>query len=497
MAATVDPASLLQRPAYIVGIKGSGTAALAELLTQLGVSVSGSDTEEEFFTDRMLRRAGIPVREGFAAENLPSEAETVIYSAAYDPNSHPELVAARRRGLPLLSYTEALGAFSAGLPSVAIAGVHGKTTTTALAATLLRETDLPGAALVGSSVPSLDDRAVYVGGNRFFLAETCEYKRHFLSFHPRVVVVTSVEPDHLDYYHGYDDIRDAFLELVERLPRRGTLVYCADDPGACDVAERAAARRDDLRVVGYGERAEGLYAVRGIEQGAGVLRFRVGDERSCAPAGGGTRAPVQVELTVPGRHNALNAAAALAAVELIADELGLAGRGAVRGRAPAAFKLFRGSARRSELVGEAAGVTVLDDYGHHPTAIRITLRGLREFYPGRRIVVDFMSHTYTRTAALLEQFAAALLEADAVLLHKIYASARERYTGSVTGLDLFERVSQQHRGPVRYTDEVLDALPICRTLLVPGDVFVTMGAGDNWKLGRAVFEELSHRRRTP
>ncbi len=516
MAATADPASLLQQPAYIVGIKGSGTAALAELLTQLGVSVSGSDTAEEFFTDAMLQRAGIPVREGFAEENLPAEAETVIYSAAYDPNTHPELLAARRRGLPLLSYTEALGAFSAGLPSIAIAGVHGKTTTTALAATLLRETGLPGAALVGSSVPSLGDRAVHVGGNRFFVAETCEYKRHFLSFHPRIVVITSVEPDHLDYYRDYEDIRDAFLELVARLPQRGILLYCADDPGARDVAERSGARRADLRIIGYGERAAGAYAVRSVEQDAGVLRFSVGIERSGSrvdDAGGrsagesaraleggaadeGEAASLQLRLSVPGRHNALNAAAALAAIELAAEEFGLAARGEVRDRAPAAFELFRGSARRSELVGEAGGITIIDDYGHHPTAIRTTIAGLRAFYPGRRIVVDFMSHTYTRTAALLDEFATALQEADAVLLHKIYASAREQYTGSVGGTDLFERVAEKHPGPVRYSDEVLDALPICRSLLEPGDVFVTMGAGDNWRLGRAVLEELSYKRST-
>ncbi len=513
MSKLVDPASLLCRSVYMVGIKGSGMAALADLLVRLGVQVSGSDTTEEFFTDAALGRLQIMVYEGFSADNLPSEAELVVYSAAYDPATHPELIAARARGLPLLSYTEALGMFSAGRPAAAIAGVHGKTSTAAIAATLLRELGLPGAALVGSVVPSLGGSAVHVGGDRFFIAETCEYKRNFLAYHPEVVVITNVEPDHLDYFRDYSDIRAAFIELTLRLPHGGTVVYCADDSGAAEVAVRAAAERPDLRVLAYGESARGAFAVREIAQAAGVLRFCIGELAGEAEGGELASVPAQApatepvfsrgaapsadtptgcfELRVPGRHNALNTAAALAAVQVLAEELGFEAAAAVRAGAPAALAGFRGTARRSELVGEAGGVSVLDDYAHHPTAIRATLAGLRAFYPGRRLIVDFMSHTYTRTAALLDEFAAAFGDADAVILHKIYASAREQFDGRVTGKDLYDRVASNHPGAVvHYTHEVLDALQFCLSILKPGDVFVTMGAGDNWRLGRTLLEEL-------
>ncbi len=486
-----DPSSLLERSIYMVGIKGSGMAALADMLTRLGTPVRGSDTDEQFFTDELLRRAGIPVTEGFTAENVPADAELVIYSAAYDPDTHPELTEARRRGLPLLTYTEALGVFSAGRPSAAIAGVHGKTSTAALAATLVRELGLPGSALVGSVVPSLEDSGVYVGGERFFIAETCEYKRHFLSFHPDVLVVTNVEPDHLDYFTDYADIRDAFVELGRRLPGDGVLVYCADDAGAVDVAGRIGAERPELRVLAYGESACGPYTVRDVAVSDGVLGFRIGDPAAPgAPAG--PSANERYELRVPGRHNALNTAAALAAVATLAERLGNEARAAVHAGAPGALRAFRGSARRSELVGEAGGVTVIDDYAHHPTAIRLTLAGLREFYPGRRLIVDFMSHTYTRTAALLEEFAGAFGEADVVILHRIYASARERFDGKISGKDLYHKVRAAHPGRVEYRREVLEAVPLVLSLLEPGDILVTMGAGDNWRLGRAVLQNLKN-----
>jgi UDP-N-acetylmuramate--alanine ligase len=472
---------------YFVGIKGTGMAALAELFLHRGAGISGSDTADHFYTDEILRELGIPFYEGFSPANVPPEARLVIYSAAYRPDTHPELLRARELGLPLMTYTEALGGLSGLFPSAGVAGVHGKTTTTAMAGTLVREAKLSGAVLVGSAAANFGGRSTYSGGTDFFIAETCEYRRHFLSFDPRWIVLTSVEADHLDYFKDYDDILSAFVEFGRKLHSRGTLIYCADDSGARDAARRIRAERTDIRLKPYGETAEGPYRVSDVAARPGATTFRLeGFER-------------EFEVRVPGRHTVLNAAAAVALVREIRDDLYPDAGGAVeKPRRDRDFEdalvrglsEFRGSKRRSEILGEARGVLFADDYAHHPTAIKTTLKGFKEFYPGRRIVVDFMSHTYSRTAALLTDFAESFEKADLVVLHKIYASARETYSGTVSGRDLFRETSARHPR-VEYFDEPADAAPFLRGELAPGDLFITLGAGDNFRLGKALFAEFN------
>lgn len=441
--------------------------ALAELLKHMGALPQGSDTHEVFYTDAILTELGIPFVEGFARENLPPACDLVVYSAAYDPAVHPELLAAAERGLPMLTYPEALGELSGRIPSVGIAGVHGKTTTTAMAGELIRHARLPGNVLVGSAAPGFGGRQVYTGGDRFLVAETCEYRRHFLSFTPRVVVLTGVEADHLDYYRDYADIRNAFLEYAERITNGGSLIYCADNAGACEVAAAVAAQRPDVRRIPYGHTADGGFRIHEVSYEAGKQVFRL--EGVAEP----------FELCVPGRHNQLNAAAALAAVDELTRAVGLPALSA--GMATAALAGFQGTKRRAELRGEYRGVLFMDDYGHHPTAISGTLDGLRDFFPGRRLVVDFMSHTFSRTEALLQDFANCFAAADVVILHKIYASAREKYDGTVDGETLFRAVSANHAA-VEYFEEPLEAVPYLRSTLQPGDLFVTLGAGDNWRI---------------
>jgi UDP-N-acetylmuramate--alanine ligase len=368
---------------------------------------------------------------------------------------------------------------------------------------VVQEAGLEGSVLVGSAVPSFGGRSTYVGGSRFFIAETCEYRRHFLSFHPDVLLVTSIEADHLDYYRDYEDVFDAFLTYGMQLPEAGVLVYCADDPGAASLAQRLGSQRPDLLLRPYGEQAGGAYRVRGARTERGRIRFLLGEEEGEEES--------EYALPVPGVHNALNAAAAVATLDALAERLGEGSdplnprderdsAGTARSstgtaRIPRellhrAFAGFRGTKRRSEVIGEASGVLFLDDYGHHPTAITKTLEALRAFYPGRRFIVDFMSHTYSRTAALLEEFAEAFGEADIVITHKIYASARESYSGSVTGERLAEAIARKHPR-VYHFPEVMDAWQFCLDTFRPGDLFLTLGAGNNWTLGKALFESLS------
>ncbi len=475
---------------------------LAEYLHGHGAHLFGSDVAEVFYTDAILKELGVPFAEGFAAENLRDDTDLVVYSAAYDPDTHPEIVAAAHRGLPIMEYTQALGAISARRDATGISGTHGKTTTTAMVGSILIAGSLPASILVASAVSIFGDRSVAIRGEKYLVAETCEYRRHFHRFHPDRIVITSIEPDHLDYFTGMEDVLDAFVAYIHRLSRGGVCIYCADDRGATEAVNRAAAERPDIRMVPYGFSMDGEYGITRLSSPdgpAGRNRFRIRGVEG------------DIELRVPGRHSVLNATAAAAvARELYRTEAD----SGVETSPPESFEpvdvdrtireglfAFTGCRRRSELVGTAGGVVVVDDYGHHPTEIRTTLAGYREFYPGRRMIVSFMSHTYTRTGALLGEFAESFSAADIVILHKIYASAREK-AGGVTGRDLLDRVrtaaSRDGRpDTVLYYDEPDDALEYCLDTCTDGDLFVTMGAGSNWTLGRALLDRLERRGRDP
>jgi UDP-N-acetylmuramate--alanine ligase len=472
------PASFKDYRVHLVGAKGTGVCALAELLVERGAIVSGSDVREPFYTDRILASLGVAMAP-FSSDNIGPDLDLVVYSAAYSRAAHPELVRADALGLPILSYPEALGAFSRARDSSGIAGVHGKTTTTALAGVIAAGMRIPATILAGSAVSSFGDRSTLHLGDSHFIAETCEYRRHFLNFSPRRIVLTSVESDHQDCFPSYEAIRDAFVDYVLCLPPSGALIYCEDDEGARDVLARASASRPDIRAIPYGFSAQGPYRIGSYEVGAERARFTL------------SLSDEPFSLRVPGRHTALDAAAALALCVTILEE----SEGPIKADdarldgARIALASFRGSRRRSEILGEANGVLFMDDYAHHPSAIRTTLAGLREFYPERRIVLDFMSHTYSRTKALFGEFAGAFSDADLLICHKIYASAREAVDAGVSGEGLCQAI-RQNGVEARYFHEVMDAFGYAKDSLRPGDLFLTMGAGDNWLLGKALYENF-------
>lgn len=472
------PDNLKNYRIYLVGIKGTGMAALAELLVARGAQITGSDVPDEFYTDSILRNLGIRPLTPFSRDNIPRDTQLVIHSSAYSRNEHPELVAAAQMKLPILEYTEALGHFSRTSKSTGIAGVHGKTTTTAMAGTILKALKFPCSVLAGSAVSAFNDRSTMINGSRYFIAETCEYRKHFLHFSPEKIVLTSIESDHQDFYPTYESIISAFMQYINSLPQFGELLYCADDPGACEAARMVFASRPDIVYTPYGEKASGTYRVscKGVH-----------NERQLFTLGGFSG---QFRLSIPGRHNILNAVAAISlAVSLLREE-GHEVTVHDIARIRSSLESFKGSRRRCEILGEARGVLFMDDYAHHPTAIRKTLAGLREFYPQRRIVVDFMSHTSSRTAALLKDFASSFSCADELIVHKIYPSARDDYSGQVTGETLFEEIRKKHRR-VRYFGEVSEAKPYLEDILKKGDLFLTMGAGDNWQIGKELYQSWS------
>jgi UDP-N-acetylmuramate--alanine ligase len=494
------PPSLAGMRIHLVGAKGTGMTALAELLSAEGAELTGSDVPDEFYTDRILAAIGVPVSAGFEASRV-ADARLVVHSAAYSRDSNPELAAAVAAGIPVMNYPEALGSLSGRYDSSGIAGVHGKTTTTAMAGCVAAALGLPATVLAGSAVASFGGRSTLRLGDRFFVAETCEYRRHFLSFRPRRIVLTSVEHDHQDYFPAYADILAAFVEYLRLLPPGGELIYCADDAGASEAAAAIRSERPDIALTQYGRAAEGPFRLVSYEAGEGRALFRLA----------GADRPF--ELRVPGRHLALDAAAAIA----LCFSLLRASRGGEIGARPAdgrhaaleprdveaaagALSRFSGSKRRSEILGEAGGVLFMDDYGHHPTAIRETIRGVKDFWPSRRLVVDFMSHTYSRTKALFGDFASCLDAADAVVMHGIYASAREVPDPTVSGESLFEaaraRRASAGAGPTWYFERPMDAVAALERELRPGDLFLTMGAGDNWKLGEALLGRVAARSET-
>ena len=489
---------------HFVGIKGTGMAALVEIFVHNGAIITGSDVSERFYTDEILEKLNIKALP-FAAENINDSVQFVVYSSAYKLDVNPDLIEATKRGIPCLLYTEALGAYSARAFSCGICGVHGKTSTTGLVGTILKEIDdLPSQVLAGSVINSFGGTCTYtspfVGESEksIFVAETCEYQRHFMSFCPQKIILTSVESDHEDYYPTYESIRDAFVDYVCKLPEGGELIYCADDKGAVEVAEIVQGKRNDIKLLPYGLKAVGEYKLTydGVKNEKNCFSVKLFEDKSGAGEG------EAFALSLPGKHEVLDANAALA---LVCQLLKTYGKNPLDYKENIARGLlnFSGGKRRSEIVGDfktknGDDVLVIDDYGHHPTAIKTTLAGYRDFYKNRKIIVDFMSHTYSRTQALFEDFASSFDSADVIILNKIYSSARENPGDfSITGKKLYDQVVKNYPDKtVKYFEEILDGTDFVLSQINEkagqeyraGYLFVTMGAGDNWKIGRKVLE---------
>ena len=492
---------------HFVGIKGTGMAALVEILYHNGAIITGSDVEERFYTDEILESLGIKAKT-FSKENITDKIEYVIYSSAYKLDINPDLIAAVEKNLPCLLYTQALGSYSSLYYSCGVCGVHGKTSTTGLVGTILKELDLPTQTLVGSKIKSFGDTCTFTSDafkqldsnvenrkNSVFVAETCEYQRHFMEFFPKNIILTSVESDHQDYYPTYESIRDAFVDYICKLPIGGNLIFCSDDKGAVETALIAKSKRGDINFIPYGindfscnfcDSFNFKISLGKIDDGKQYFKIKYFGDKD-------------FKLSVPGIHEVLDAVAAIALVCKIIEHFGKNPIDFVDNIALGVEK-FSGGKRRSEIVSRLKinnnDVIVIDDYGHHPTAVKTTLEGFRNFYKNRKIIVDFMSHTYSRTQSLLKEFSQSFGSADMVILHKIYSSARENPSDfEITGKTLFDEVQKNFKNKenVFYFEEVLDAKDFVLSELqkeLPADcqgyLFVTMGAGDNWKLGKEI-----------
>jgi len=453
------------RRVHFVGIGGAGLSAIARVLMEQGAEVSGSDLVRSPVAEA-LARDGARVFVGHRVENVAG-AEMIVVSSAV-PASNVELQAARAAGIPVLKRPEFLARMMEGRLGIAVAGTHGKTTTTAMVASVLLEAGLDPTFIVGGVIAGLETNA-RAGEGPFFVIEADEYDRTFLSLRPTVAVVTNVEHDHPDCYPTFVDFRAAFEEFVTLVPPEGLLVVCWDDPVARELGQRRRAAGAAVTFFGLGEGAE-LRAEEVRPNFAGGVDFL---------ATRGARMLGLVRLRVPGAHNASNAMAALA----VADFFDVSARVARE-----ALREFRGVGRRFEVKGEADGVVVVDDYAHHPTEIRATLQAARERFPEHSLWAVWQPHTYSRTLTLLEDFARAFDAADHVIVLPIYA-ARETDT---LGVSSAEVVAAMEHPDARCACSRDEAVVWLGTELQPGDVVLTLGAGDGYRVGEWLLEVLGN-----
>ncbi|MDH3676204.1 MAG: UDP-N-acetylmuramate--L-alanine ligase, partial [Anaerolineae bacterium] len=437
---------------YLIGIGGAGLSAIATVLLQQGYQVSGSDQQASPATAR-LAELGAELFIGHRAENLNDTVDVVVISSAIAPDN-PELLAAQARGLKVAKRAEWLGNMMEGRVGIAIAGTHGKTTTTAMTAFVLHETGQDPTFIVGGYIPQMNTSAA-AGQGKAFVVEADEYDHTFLGLRPQIAVVTIVEWDHPDIYPTPEDLTRAFGDFVQLVPPQGLVVGCGDAPGVREIVRHSIAR-----VVTYGFRSENDWQAVDLRANAqGGYDFRIISPPNADLEG------VQVVLDVPGLHNVYNALATLAVAQ---------SQGVDLQRAAEVLSHFRGVGRRFEVKGEANGIIVIDDYAHHPTEIKATLAAARTRFGQRPIWVVFQPHTFSRTISLFDDFLGAFGDADHVIVVDIYAS-REQNDGLISSRDL---VNQMAHPDVRYIGPLSDAVEYLLDRLAPPAALITLGAGD-------------------
>ncbi len=458
--------------AHFIGIGGSGLSAIARLLKESGYEVTGSDRElSQFAVD--LENAGVGVYIGHHPRNVTG-ADLVIRSSAIADNN-PEVDAALRAGIPVYKRADFLGRLMADKTGIAVAGTHGKTTTTAMIAWMLYAMGRDPSFIVGGTLNNLKVNA-RAGKGELFVIEADEYDRMFLGLKPRIEVVTNLEHDHPDCYPKFEDMYSAFQSFVELLPSDGTLIVCSDDEGA--VALLSHARRKGLNVISYSLQSElTINSPQWMQARMLKPNQRGGyDFSAMTNVGEASASMLQVSLQVPGEHNVRNALAALS----VAATLGLALQ-----KAAEALSEFTGTGRRFEIRGERKGVTVIDDYAHHPTEIRATLAGAKARYPGRRIWAVWQPHTYSRTQILFFEFSRAFGDANEVLVTEIYASREAKQDFSSA-----EVVSAMPHSSARYSGSLEETTKYLLKNLRSGDVLLVLSAGNANQISAEVLKRL-------
>jgi UDP-N-acetylmuramate--alanine ligase len=447
---------------HFVGVGGIGMSGIAELLLNLGYRVSGSDLRASDITRRLAARGGA-IFTGHAADQIQG-ADVVVVSSAVD-ETNPEILAARQRSIPVIPRAEMLAELMRLKYSVAVAGAHGKTTTTSIIGAVLAAGGLDPTIVVGGKLRSLDTNAVLGRGN-FIVAEADESDGSFLKMSPTIAVVTNIDREHLDYYADLEAIVDAFAAFIDRIPFYGLAVLCLDNESVQDLMPRV-----QKRFTTYGLNPQADFQARevvceGLQSTFQALR------RGTALG--------RIRLNLPGTHNVYNALASIA----VGWELGIEFE-VIR----SALERIEGVRRRLEIKGCAQEVTVIDDYAHHPTEIKTTLQAVRGSWPDRRVAAVFQPHRYTRTRALFDDFTRAFYATDQLVLVPIYAASEKPLEG-VSHTALCEGIQAHGHKDVACAADFEVALDLIQSRLQPGDIVLTLGAGDVWQLGERLLARL-------
>ena len=437
-------------------------SGIAELLLNLGYKVSGSDLKASDITAN-LNKLGGTIFVGHQADHI-SGADVVVISSAVKGNN-PEVVAAEQQSVPVIPRAEMLAELMRLKYSVAIAGAHGKTTTTSIVASVLAEGGLDPTVVIGGKLKSIGTNAV-LGQGDFIVAEADESDGSFLKFSPAIAVVTNIDREHLDFYKNLDAIKSVFLDFIDRLPFYGLAVLCLDNESIQDLIPKIK-----KRYTTYGMSSQADFQIRNVNFEKRRSRFSV--YREGEKLG-------DIDLNLPGVHNVYNATASIAVgIELDVPFAAI----------KSALETLEGVQRRLEIKGEVNGITVVDDYGHHPTEIKTTLDAIENCWPDNRKVVVFQPHRYTRTQALFDDFTRSFYQSDTLVVLPIYAAGEKRIEG-LSGQDLCEGIKAHGHKEVFCAGDAKSAITYLKDNLKPGDLLLTLGAGDVWKVGEQLLATL-------
>jgi UDP-N-acetylmuramate--alanine ligase len=448
---------------HFVGIGGIGMSGIAELLLNLGYRVSGSDLRCSSITDR-LQDLGGTIFQGHCGEQIEG-ADVVVVSSAID-DSNPEVHSALKASVPVIPRAEMLAELMRLKYSIAIAGAHGKTSTTSLVASVLAAGGLDPTVVIGGKLKGIGSNAVLGQGN-YIVAEADESDGSFLKYSPAIAVVTNIDREHLDFYKDLDDIKNVFLSFIDRIPFYGLVVVCLDDEAIQDVIPKIR-----KRIITYGLSPQADLQARNIVSEGLASRLEVLHK--------GSRLG-KIKISLPGEHNVNNALASIA----VGLELGIEFN-----TIKAALEKAEGVQRRLEVKGEAREVTIIDDYGHHPTEIKTTLTALSQSWPGRRKIVVFQPHRYSRTQALFDDFARSFYLADILLVMPVYAASEQPIEGVDSRL-LCDSIQAHGHKEVHFVDGKEAAVELLADTASPADVVLTLGAGDVYRVGEMLLDKFN------
>jgi len=452
------------RKIHFVGIGGIGMSGIAEILLDQGFTVSGSDKSLSEVTDR-LKTLGATIYEGHKPENVAPDVDTLVYSSAV-VSDNPEVLEAQRRKIPIVRRAEMLAEVMRLKYGIGIAGTHGKTTTTSMISLILMEGDLDPTVIVGGKLSGLGGTNARLGKGDFIVVEADEFDRSFLSITPTIAVLTTLETDHLDCYRDLEDIKGAFLQFANKVPFYGFVVLCLDEPALQDIMPKMSKKK----ILTYGLNPQADVQAVDVHHKNNTSTYTV--VKNHAELGA-------ITLQVPGKHNVQNSLAAIS----VGLELAIP-----FAKIKSGIEKFGGVFRRWELKGEVDGISIYDDYAHHPTECKATLSGAKAGWR-RRVVCVFQPHLYTRTRDFYEEFGKAFLLSDVLIVTDVYP-AREEPIQGVTGELIANAAKQFGHKEVHYVPEKKNVPSFLQKIVKKGDIVITMGAGDIWKYGEEYLKQL-------